>query len=160
LNFDRECGSRTESVSSRVKKVQLQSIGKVRKALDKKKRSEYDSNSNCYYIVFDEERRSYAVFASTRANLSCGGGKQPASDRQHVYDALKRRCRSSALARSIVNLNQLADAGRLKKIPLADGSCRFDKTRPRIRTSSARNAAVLRTWRFRSLRSLEETIRA
>jgi Fur family peroxide stress response transcriptional regulator len=45
-----------------------------------------------------------------------------------VYDALKAEMPRLSLGTVYRNLNQLADAGRLKKIPLADGSCRFDKT--------------------------------
>lgn len=45
-----------------------------------------------------------------------------------VYDALKTEMPKLSLGTVYRNLNQLADAGRLKKIPLADGSCRFDKT--------------------------------
>ncbi len=45
-----------------------------------------------------------------------------------VYDALKAEMPKLSLGTVYRNLNQLADAGRLKKIPLADGSCRFDKT--------------------------------
>lgn len=45
-----------------------------------------------------------------------------------VYDLVKREMPRLSLGTVYRNLNQLADAGRLKKIPLADGSCRFDKT--------------------------------
>ena len=45
-----------------------------------------------------------------------------------VYDSLKMEMPKLSLGTVYRNLNQLADAGRLKKIPLADGSCRFDKT--------------------------------
>ena len=45
-----------------------------------------------------------------------------------VYDALKTEMPRLSLGSVYRNLNQLADAGRLRKIPLADGSCRFDKT--------------------------------
>ena len=46
-----------------------------------------------------------------------------------VYEQLKTDMPRLSLGTVYRNLNQLADAGRLKKIPLADGSCRFDKTR-------------------------------
>ena len=46
-----------------------------------------------------------------------------------VYEQLKAEMPKLSLGTVYRNLNQLADAGRLKKIPLADGSCRFDKTR-------------------------------
>ena len=46
-----------------------------------------------------------------------------------VYEQLKLEMPRLSLGTVYRNLNQLADAGRLKKIPLADGSCRFDKTR-------------------------------
>lgn len=45
-----------------------------------------------------------------------------------VYDQLKVEMPHLSLGTVYRNLNQLAAAGRLKKIPLADGSCRFDKT--------------------------------
>ena len=46
-----------------------------------------------------------------------------------VYEQLKLEMPRLSLGTVYRNLNQLADAGRLKKIPLADGSCRFDKTK-------------------------------
>jgi len=46
-----------------------------------------------------------------------------------VYEQLKSDMPRLSLGTVYRNLNQLADAGRLKKIPLADGSCRFDKTK-------------------------------
>lgn len=46
-----------------------------------------------------------------------------------VYEQLKTDMPRLSLGTVYRNLNQLADAGRLKKIPLSDGSCRFDKTR-------------------------------
>ena len=46
-----------------------------------------------------------------------------------VYEQLKADMPRLSLGTVYRNLNQLADAGRLKKIPLADGSCRIDKTR-------------------------------
>lgn len=46
-----------------------------------------------------------------------------------VYEQLKTDMPRLSLGTVYRNLNQLADAGRLKKIPLADGSCRFDKTK-------------------------------
>lgn len=45
-----------------------------------------------------------------------------------VYESLKGEMPKLSLGTVYRNLNQLADAGRLKKIPLADGGCRFDKT--------------------------------
>jgi len=45
-----------------------------------------------------------------------------------VYDELKAEMPRLSLGTVYRNLNQLVDAGRLKRIPLADGSCRFDKT--------------------------------
>lgn len=47
-----------------------------------------------------------------------------------VYDALKLEMPKLSLGTVYRNLNQLVDAGRLKRIPLADGGCRFDKTSP------------------------------
>ncbi|NLI53223.1 MAG: transcriptional repressor [Clostridiales bacterium] len=46
-----------------------------------------------------------------------------------IYEQLKVEMPRLSLGTVYRNLNQLADAGRLKKIPLADGSCRFDKTK-------------------------------
>ena len=45
-----------------------------------------------------------------------------------VYDALKVEMPKLSLGTVYRNLNQLADAGRLRKIPLPDGNCRFDGT--------------------------------
>lgn len=45
-----------------------------------------------------------------------------------VYSALRSDYPKLSLGTVYRNLNQLADAGRLKKIPMPDGSCRFDKT--------------------------------
>ncbi len=45
-----------------------------------------------------------------------------------VYEALKAEMPKLSLGTVYRNLNQLADAGRLRKIPLPDGSCRFDAT--------------------------------
>lgn len=45
-----------------------------------------------------------------------------------VYDALKAELPHLSLGTVYRNLNQLADAGRLRKIPLPDGGCRFDGT--------------------------------
>lgn len=45
-----------------------------------------------------------------------------------VYDALKDQMPKLSLGTVYRNLNQLADAGRIRKIPLPDGSCRFDGT--------------------------------
>ncbi len=47
---------------------------------------------------------------------------------QMVYDALRREEPRLSLGTVYRNLNQLADAGQLKKISLPDGSCRFDGT--------------------------------
>lgn len=45
-----------------------------------------------------------------------------------VYDALKAEMPHLSLGTVYRNLNQLADLGRLRKIPLPDGGCRFDGT--------------------------------
>lgn len=45
-----------------------------------------------------------------------------------IYDALKAEMPKLSLGTVYRNLNQLADAGRLKKIPLPNGICRFDAT--------------------------------
>ena len=45
-----------------------------------------------------------------------------------VYDRLKAEMPHLSLGTVYRNLNQLCDAGRLLKIPLPDGSCRFDGT--------------------------------
>ena len=43
-----------------------------------------------------------------------------------VYETLKGEMPKLSLGTVYRNLNQLADTGRLRKIPLPDGSCRFD----------------------------------
>ena len=45
-----------------------------------------------------------------------------------VYDTLKEALPKLSLGTVYRNLNQLADLGRIRKIPLPDGSCRFDGT--------------------------------
>ena len=45
-----------------------------------------------------------------------------------VYEALRKDQPKLSLGTVYRNLNQLSDAGRLKKIPLPDGGCRFDGT--------------------------------
>lgn len=45
-----------------------------------------------------------------------------------VYESLLGDIPRLSLGTVYRNLNLLSDAGRLKKIPLADGSCRFDGT--------------------------------
>ena len=45
-----------------------------------------------------------------------------------VYDELKADMPRLSLGTVYRNLNQMADMGRLRKIPLPDGSCRFDGT--------------------------------
>ena len=45
-----------------------------------------------------------------------------------VYDALKEEMPHLSLGTVYRNLNQLCDSGRLMKITLPDGSCRFDGT--------------------------------
>lgn len=45
-----------------------------------------------------------------------------------VYESLRTEMPKLSLGTVYRNLNQLSDAGRLKKIPLPDGGCRFDKT--------------------------------
>lgn len=45
-----------------------------------------------------------------------------------VYESLRADLPRLSLGTVYRNLNQLADAGRLRKIPLPDGSCRFDGT--------------------------------
>lgn len=47
---------------------------------------------------------------------------------QMVYETLKADMPKLSLGTVYRNLNQLADAGRLRKIPLPDGGCRFDGT--------------------------------
>lgn len=44
-----------------------------------------------------------------------------------VYQTLRGENPKLSLGTVYRNLNQLADAGRLKKIPMPDGSCRFDR---------------------------------
>ncbi|MDO4571931.1 MAG: transcriptional repressor [Clostridia bacterium] len=45
-----------------------------------------------------------------------------------VYESLRAELPRLSLGTVYRNLNQLSDAGRLRKIPLPDGSSRFDKT--------------------------------
>ncbi|MEG1523952.1 MAG: transcriptional repressor [Clostridia bacterium] len=45
-----------------------------------------------------------------------------------VYSALKTEYPKLSLGTVYRNLNQLTDVGRLKRIPLPDGGCRFDGT--------------------------------
>ena len=47
---------------------------------------------------------------------------------EEIFDLAARECPGLSLGTVYRNLNQLADAGQLKKIPLPDGSCRFDGT--------------------------------
>jgi len=56
----------------------------------------------------------------------CSSHEHPTA--QMVYDALRVESPKLSLGTVYRNLNQLADAGQLKKIPLPDGSCRFDGT--------------------------------
>lgn len=56
----------------------------------------------------------------------CGSHEHPTA--QMVYDALRLESPRLSLGTVYRNLNQLADAGQLKKIPLPDGGCRFDGT--------------------------------
>jgi len=43
-----------------------------------------------------------------------------------VFEELRMEMPRLSLGTVYRNLNQLSDAGKLRKIPLADGSCRFD----------------------------------
>jgi len=75
-----------------------------------------------------------------------------------VYDALKAEMPKLSLGTVYRNLNQLADAGRLKKIPLADGSCRFDKTTSTHSHIVCEKCGCVADVALPSLCSLEETI--
>lgn len=55
-----------------------------------------------------------------------GSAEHPTADM--VYQSLHGENPKLSLGTVYRNLNQLADAGRLKKIPMPDGSCRYDKT--------------------------------
>ena len=55
-----------------------------------------------------------------------GSREHPTADM--VYQLLHGADPKLSLGTVYRNLNQLTDAGRLKKIPMPDGSCRFDKT--------------------------------
>lgn len=56
----------------------------------------------------------------------CEQGNHP--NAQTVYEALRVYEPKLSLGTVYRNLNQLADAGKLKKISLPDGNCRFDGT--------------------------------
>jgi Fe2+ or Zn2+ uptake regulation protein len=74
-----------------------------------------------------------------------------------VYEQLKADMPRLSLGTVYRNLNQLADAGRLKKIPLADGSCR--STRRRKRTAYRLRSYARRCGRASpSLQALEQAI--
>lgn len=65
-----------------------------------------------------------------------------------VYERLKGELPRLSLGTVYRNLNQLSDCGRLRKIPLPDGGCRFDGTTQDhshiICTSCGRVADVMR----------------
>ena len=56
----------------------------------------------------------------------CDSGEHPTA--QMVYDALREAMPRLSLGTVYRNLNQLCDAGQLRKVPLPDGGCRFDGT--------------------------------
>ena len=77
-----------------------------------------------------------------------------------VYEQLKTDMPRLSLGTVYRNLNQLADAGRLKKIPLADGSCRFDKTRESHSHIVCETCGAVADVHLPSLQALEEAIEA
>lgn len=56
----------------------------------------------------------------------CSSSEHPTA--QMTYEALRNEMPKLSLGTVYRNLNQLADAGLLRKIPLPDGGCRFDGT--------------------------------
>ncbi|MCE5190136.1 MAG: transcriptional repressor [Eubacteriales bacterium] len=75
-----------------------------------------------------------------------------------VYEQLKTDMPRLSLGTVYRNLNQLADAGRLKKIPLADGSCRFDKTTKAHSHIVCEQCGCVADVHLPSLKAIEETI--
>ncbi len=75
-----------------------------------------------------------------------------------VYEQLKTDMPRLSLGTVYRNLNQLADAGRLKKIPLADGSCRFDKTKEAHSHIVCETCGVVADVHLPSFQALEEAI--
>ena len=75
-----------------------------------------------------------------------------------VYEQLKLDMPRVSLGTVYRNLNQLADAGRLKKIPLADGSCRFDKTKESHSHIVCEQCGAVSDVHLPSFQALEETI--
>jgi Fe2+ or Zn2+ uptake regulation protein len=75
-----------------------------------------------------------------------------------VYEQLKADMPRLSLGTVYRNLNQLADAGRLKKIPLADGSCRFDKTKEAHSHIVCEVCGGVADVHLPSLQALEQTI--
>ena len=75
-----------------------------------------------------------------------------------VYEQLKTDMPRLSLGTVYRNLNQLADAGRLKKIPLADGSCRFDKTKEAHSHIVCEVCGAVADVHLPSFQALEQTI--
>ena len=75
-----------------------------------------------------------------------------------VYEQLKLEMPRLSLGTVYRNLNQLADAGRLKKIPLADGSCRFDKTKEAHSHIVCDECGAVSDVHLPSFETLEKTI--
>ena len=75
-----------------------------------------------------------------------------------VYEQLKLDMPRLSLGTVYRNLNQLADAGRLKKIPLADGSCRFDKTKEAHSHIVCEQCGAVSDVHLPSFQALEEAI--
>lgn len=75
-----------------------------------------------------------------------------------VYEQLKTDMPRLSLGTVYRNLNQLADAGRLKKIPLADGSCRFDKTKEAHSHIVCELCGAVADVQLPSFQALEQTI--
>ena len=75
-----------------------------------------------------------------------------------VYEQLKTDMPRLSLGTVYRNLNQLADAGRLKKIPLADGSCRFDKTKEAHSHIVCEMCGAVADVHLPSFQALEEAI--
>jgi Fe2+ or Zn2+ uptake regulation protein len=75
-----------------------------------------------------------------------------------IYEQLKMEMPRLSLGTVYRNLNQLADANRLKKIPLADGSCRFDKTKASHSHIVCDECSAVADVHLPSFESLEQAI--
>lgn len=75
-----------------------------------------------------------------------------------VYDELKPEMPKLSLGTVYRNLNQLVDAGRLRRIPLADGGCRFDRPSPEHSHIVCETCGSVADVRLPALSPLEQAI--